>query len=180
MKLKLGLLATMLVMAQAPINAGNLQPQQAAAETVSGQANQALPAGVTAAQQQEYDKLLVSIKQIATSIKTDIIPAVKDAITRGSFGGGDLFTIGTKLLFTIAPALASGILAVRDLHNTSPNARAIIKHNLANTFKEAQFGSLVEELKGLLGQLPDGIIKTKLIEYVPKLNELPELVAAQL
>ena len=200
MKLKLGLLLTALIVAQAPIQAGlfsqsispeqqrdivgkNVQDYLAQQKTQGGAVSQGalqpLP-DVTPEQQKIYDNLLVHISTIGTTLSKNIIPAVIKAVARGGFG----FMDATTLAVSAGPALGGAIYGaqkeIRALHNTNPKAKAIIKNNLAKSFNAIGLQDIVAQLTGLLNKLPDGVVKDQLLEYAPKLTELPDLISSLL
>lgn len=187
MKLKLGLLLTALVLLQAPIQAvGEMTPAQEKAALLGAAAkanlpqSPGLPQGITAEQQAKVLEIQKNISKIAESMDKDIIPVVESAVKNRSFGFFEGATIAGKLALTIGPAIYGAIDAIIDLHKANPSARAIIKNNLEGFFKAAKYDALVARLTGLVGKLPDGVIKDQLVKYAPKLNEIPRLIATQL
>lgn len=187
MKLKLGLLLTALVLSQAPIQAvGEMTPAQEKAALLGAAAkanlpqSPGLPQGITAEQQAKVLEIQKNISKIAESMDKDIIPVVESAVKNRSFGFFEGATIAGKLALTIGPAIYGAIDAIIDLHKANPSARAIIKNNLDGFFKAAKYDALVARLTGLVGKLPDGVIKDQLVKYAPKLNEIPRLIATQL
>lgn len=192
MKLKLGfLLAGLMVaqvstnvmaMAQAPGVAQREAVSQAAQTYLAGA--KAAPAGLTDSQKVAYKTVEDKLATIATKVDTKIIPLVEKAVQEGSFS----FFDGGKLLVTEGPGLLTDAIATIDaikaLHATGPSARLVIKQNLENTYKRVQFDKLVTRLTNLVTKLSDsgatGAIKGILLKVLPKLNDIPKLIAQQL
>jgi uncharacterized protein YdbL (DUF1318 family) len=199
MKLKLGLLLTALVVAQAPVQAGlfsettkpaqqldivskNVQDYLAAQRVGAGA--KAAPAGLNDDQKAKYKEVEDNISKIAATVDTKIIPLVENAVKSGSFS----FIAGGKLLVQDGPGLLATAMATVDaikaLNKTSPSARLVIKNNLENTYKVAQLDKLVARLTKAVSNLSDsgttGAIKSVLLLILPKLNDIPKLIASQL
>ncbi len=195
MKLKLGLLLTALVVAQAPVQAGlfseTTKPAQQldivsknvqdylAAQRVGAQAK-AAPAGLTSDQQAAYDKLMGNITTITNAIKTNLIPAVSKAVAGGGFGFMDGITLATSTGPTLFSAATDAVSNIKTLHTTNTSARAVIKNNLATSLNQVGFTDIVNKLVGLVNQLPDGTAKALLSQIVPKLKEVPGLITSLL